>query len=296
MKIGIIGSNSGLAKYFIKYLMDKNIIVNCYDIHEESRYEVHNYKKIDFTVREDMEKIDFSCDYIFIFSGLTGPESSMVRYSEFIDINIKMLIDILDTVKKGNFQCKIVYPSSRLVYEDINGLLDENSSLKANSIYGLTKIFAEQILELYSKLYDIKYTVYRIGIPFDNLENTRDAKFGIFSKLVQQSIDKKITLFGDGLGKRTFTHINDICEVLYKTIFEKKTINQVFNIGGMSYTLLDIANRLQKGTNCEISFTEFPHSSKIVEVNNGSLSSKKLDKIIPIKYIDIMDVIKNNEE
>lgn len=290
-KFTIIGSNSSLAQNFIYYLLDKEVCLNLYDIQKESIDNNTNYHSIDFFNDEDLLKVDYDCDALFLFSGLTGAESSITQALRFVDINEKLFLRILEAVKNSKSKCRIVYPSSRLVYKDVDKILSEDSELEANSIYAQNKIFCESCLKIYQRIYGINYTIFRIAIPFGELKPGL-SNFGIVSKLKNQSASGNICLFGKGESKRTFTHIKDLCEVLYYGSILDSTINENYNIGGSSYSLSQIAEELAKKYKCKISYTEWPKILKEVEVKNGQLSSDKLDKILPIKYIDILDYIK----
>jgi UDP-glucose 4-epimerase len=42
---------------------------------------------------------------------------------------------------------------------------------------------------------------------------------------------KKLTIFGDGMQTRAFSHINDVAPVIAKSINKKEAYNEIFNIG-----------------------------------------------------------------
>ena len=48
MKIGIVGSNSNIARSFVSYLSDKNVSLFLYDVHEYSLDGYDTYNKISF--------------------------------------------------------------------------------------------------------------------------------------------------------------------------------------------------------------------------------------------------------
>lgn len=288
LRFSIIGANSSLARNFIFFLRDKNVQLNLYDIQDKQSDGFENYCKINFQDRDDVEKIEFDCDAVFIFSGLTGAALSMKEANRFIDINEKVLVNILEAVKRRNARCKIVYPSSRLVYKDGENKLKETDALEARSVYALNKIFAENILKLYQKSFGIRYTVFRIAIPFGEL-NPSSNKYGILANLVEQGKRGEISLFGDGSGIRTFTHVLNICEALYFGSTSIDTDNQIYNIGGHAYTLLEIAKLISKDSGCKIAFYPWPEDLIKVEVKNGHLDSAKLDKLLNIDYVDIKE-------
>lgn len=289
-KITIIGANSSIARNFIYFLRDKNILLTLYDIQDTfSDAGEFNYHKIDLNSIESINSIDCTGDAIYVFSGLTGAERSIDHTNLFIDINEKALVNIVELVRKTNLNCHIIYPSSRLVYDDFDGPLKEDYPLKAKSVYAANKIFAESFLKINHDLYGINYTVFRIAIPFGQL-NPNAFNYGIVSKLVSQGKNGCISLYGDGGSIRTFTHIKNICEIFYQAA-EKNIVNDVYNIGGCHYSFLELAKMIQKKENCLIAFEKWPLAAKNVEVKNGYLDSTKLDKKLPIKYIDLADEI-----
>ena len=289
-KFSIIGANSSLARNFVFFLHDKNVSFKLYDIQDKQSDGFENYSKIDFLNDEDVKKIDFDCDAAFIFIGLTGAALSMNEVNRFIDINAKALVNVLNAVKLSHSQCKIIYPSSRLVYKDCENKLNERCPLEAKSVYALNKIFAEDILKLYHQFFDINYTVFRIAIPFGEL-NPSSNKYGILANLSDQSKNGEIKLFGDGSGVRTFTHVRNICEALYFGATSKTTDGQIFNIGGHAYTLLEIANLLCKKDKSKITFIPWTEDMIKIDVKNGYLDSTKLDKLLNIDYIDINEYL-----
>jgi len=57
---------------------------------------------------------------------------------------------------------KIIYASSAAVYGETDYLpIDEEHSIKAMSPYGISKFTPEQYIKIYSKLYNIKYSIFR---------------------------------------------------------------------------------------------------------------------------------------
>lgn len=288
-KITIIGANSSIARNFIYFLKDKKIDVVLYDIQEKFiDSDNYDYKQLDLLDINKVNKIDCLGDAIFIFSGLTGAENSVNFANRYIDVNEKTFINILDTVKTKNPDCQIIYPSSRLVYKDLPGELSEDSELEPKSIYSANKIFCENCLKIYNRMFGINFTVFRIAIPFGKMNPDADS-FGIVSKLLQQGKNGKISLFGDGEGVRTFTHIKDICNVLYNSIGCKQMQNEIFNIGGKVYSFIDLANVISSKFKCDIEFKPWPESTMKVEVFNGNLNSQKLDSILNLNYSDIKE-------
>lgn len=287
-RIAIIGANSRISRNFIYYVKDK-VCLDLYDVQDGFLDGGdYNYTKVDLTNLADVEKIDCSCDALYLFAGLTGAERSMNQANLFIDINEKAFINVLNRVKSQNPDCHIIYPSSRLVYKDAAGALKEDGVLEGKSVYALNKIFCENALSIYHELYGLNYTIFRIAIPFGRL-NSRSESYGIVATLTRQAEEGEISLFGTGEGVRTFTHIKDICEILYSALTVKELKNDVFNVGGHAHSFLELAQIIAKRSNCRIAFKKWPETAEKVEVFNGHLDSAKLDKHLKINYKDIKE-------
>lgn len=289
-KFTIIGANSNLARNFICFLEDKNVELKLYDVQDCHFDGREGYSRINFLDMDEVKKIDFDCDAAFVFSGVTGAERSVKETNLFIDVNEKVLVNILNAVKECGSKCRLVYPSSRLVYKDGVGAHKETDPLEGKSVYALNKIFAEKYIEIFSATFGLEYTIFRIAIPFGEL-NSSAQKYGIVSKLLEQGEKGKITLFGDGGGVRTFTHIRNICEALYYGCDKEETSNGIFNIGGCAYTFLELAKLISEKTGGKIDFIEWPENAYKVEVLNGNLDSSRLDSILDIKYVDIKETL-----
>jgi len=291
-KFSVIGANSSIARNFSYYLKGKDVELKLYDIQPESIDGEQGYTCINLLDEGDIDKIDYDCDAIFIYSGLTGGERSINMHSAFIDVNEKSLLNILKAHREKNSRARIIYPSSRLVYKNSNEPLTEESPKEGLSVYAVNKIAAEGYIRMYNSLYGTEYTIFRIAIPFGNL-NPASTDYGIVSKFRHQAQDNgAVTVFGDGCGRRTFTHIKDICRLIYEGAISHKTLNETYNIGGCTYSLLELANLQAERFGARVTTVEWPELVEKIDVPNGDLDSTKLDSIFGKDYIDIVKYIK----
>lgn len=292
----IIGANSSIARNFVYYLKDLDVQLDLYDIQEESLDNEKNYRKLDFLNENDIQQINLDCDAVYVFAGLTGAEKSFARSSAFIDANVKLLINLLEEHVRQNSNARIVYPSSRLVYKNIDRPLTETDTLEGRSIYAVNKISAEHFIKLFNQIYGVDYTIFRIAIPFGVL-NPNAHEYGIVASLYNQALKNgEITLFGDGSGIRTFTHIEDLCNILYRSASMEEMKNEIFNIGGCTYSLSQIASMQARKTGARICYLPWPSNTQKMDVENGCLDSGKLRKILDINYRDIKQELLGTEE
>lgn len=275
----VIGSKGYIGKHIVFYLKQMGIEPICYDLNED---EVDNCYKIDLTDRNSFRSIDLNVDFIFFFSGLTGTLSGFELYEKFVSINEIGLLNFLDHIRRSPFRPKIIFPSTRLVYEGVDRPLKENDTKETKTIYAVNKLASEGILQAYKASFDIPYTIFRICVPYGNLfEN--DYSYGLIGFFVKMaSSGKDITLYGDGNLKRTFTHVEDICYQIINAAFNKDSNGQVYNVGGVTYKLKEAAKIVSLKYNTSIRYVDWPEMDLRIESNHTYFDDTKIQSIIGV--------------
>ena len=284
-RLAVIGANSFLARNFISQI-DKNLSeLVLYDIQDKHLDNEERYSKIDLLDREDvLNKIDFSADLIYIFSGKTGTKSGFEKYEEFISINETGLLNILWSYVKSESKSKIIYPSSRLVYKSSSTPVKEDDVLEAKSIYAVTKIACENYLKIYHDVWGVKFNIFRICVPYGTLIKNISS-YGTYEFFTNQAKKgEDITLFGDGSSRRTFTHIKDLCSILASAPSLIDCDCGIYNVGGDTKSLNDIAKAISAEYSVGIKYIQWPEIDKNLEVESVVFDSTKLDRITSYKY------------
>ena len=217
----ITGANGYIGRNLIKKYKKKiNFIIYKEDI--------NNIKKIsDFILKNDFE----------IFIHLAGLlRSSKKSKKEIYRTNSFSLKYISKEVSKKNK--KLIFISSSHVYKIKKTKLKENDKLKPTSIYGSSKLKAENLIIKNIK----KYCILRLF----NLYGDYMPKGSFFSDIKSKIINKKKIIIDKSV--RDFVHIDDICKLIFFVC--KKNINGIFNASsGLSVSLVDIINFFEKKYN-----------------------------------------------
>ena len=286
MKIAILGCNGYIGQHLVHvFLKEKNdYLISGFDIQEESNIlPQHNYtyKKLDIRDAIAVNKMDFHFDLLFYFSGITGTSISFNNYNQFIDVNEKGFLNILNSIKNSSNKPKIIFPSTRLLYKGKeNTPLKEEDEKEFKTIYGLNKYNGEQYLKLYNQYFGIPYTIFRICVPYGNAFNEKFSygTIGFFINSIKQS--NTITLFGDGEQKRTFTHVMDICNQVISVSKDSKSNNQTYNISGESYSLLAVSQLFSKYFNSSIKNISWPEIALKMESGDTIFDATKIQSFI----------------
>lgn len=288
-KCVIFGSKGYIGQHIEWYLLKMNIKPMCYDVVLD---ENDNYKQLDLTNKSSLENIDLDVDYIFYFAGLTGTYDGFNQYEKYIEINEIGLLNLLDVIRKSPYRPKIIFPSTRLVYKGFDKALKEDDEKETKTIYAVNKLACEGILQAYKASFDIPYSIFRICIPYGNMlnENYSFGTVGFFIKMA--SGGNNVTLFGDGNIKRTFTHIEDLCFQIVNGAFMENSNGEVYNIGGETFTLSEIAIAIAKKYAKEVTSIPWPEKDLRIESNHTYFESAKIQHLLgEVRYHSFINEI-----
>jgi len=207
--------------YYSRWMKDKNI----------HPFENHNRFRL---ISDNLNDIDLSAllhdiDYVFHIAAQAGVRSSWGKnFSVYTDNNISATQKLLEAAKDSRIQ-KLIYASSSSVYGLCPELpMTESSPLLPYSPYGVTKLAAENLCQLYFKNFNVPtvslrfFTVYGPG-------QRPDMAFHKFFRAMKNNLP--IPLFGDGKQTRDFTYIDDIVDANVQSL-EKGKAGEIYNVGG----------------------------------------------------------------
>jgi len=159
--------------------------------------------------------------------------------AEYFESNLNTTVNVLEFCRKKNVE-RIVFASSLSVYgKQLRGTITEQVPAKPDSAYSLSKLFAEQKIELYSKLYGINYSILRYAtIVGQGQEKTSPISIFIENCIKNQDIE---------IGKDSFRNFVFVKDVVAATIFALKIKgNDVFNVAAeKNVSLSEAANKIK---------------------------------------------------
>lgn len=286
MKIVILGANSYIARNLIQVLHEspERYELALYDREDSHKEGYDFYRKLDILDKEAVEKVSFDCDILYMFVGRTGSVQGFEEYDNFIDVNERALLNVLNACRIQNSKAKIIFPSTRLVYKGMPGKLKEDAQKEFKTIYAANKFSCEQYLKMYENVYGLSYRIFRICIPYGTMipgaKSYGTAEF--FLSKAEQGED--ITLYGDGSQRRTLTYMGDLCDALIQGAESEQLENDVYNIGGEDYSLDEMAKLIGKYYHVGVSYVEWPETALKIESGDTVFDSEKLDSKAGITY------------
>ncbi len=145
-------------------------------------------------------------------------------------------------VNTGTVKC-FVFTSSIAVYGKNQLPMTEDLMPAAEDPYGISKLAVELDLKSAHEMFGLNYIIFRPHNVYGERQNIGDPYrnvVGIFMNQIMQG--KKLTVFGDGMQTRAFSHIDDVAPVIAKSIEMAEAYNEIFNIGADTpYTVKELA-------------------------------------------------------
>ena len=285
MKIAIIGGSGYIGQHLSRHLVSTG------------QHEVVHYvrtlpsdpgnrivKELDVTRIDFWKDFDDDFDQIYFLAGITGTLVSFEKYSDFINTNELGLLNLLNGLRSYNNSCKVIFPSTRLVYKGKENVpLDEESEKEFKTLYATTKYNGELYLRMYKEYYGIDYTIVRICVPYGNSfdKNYSYGTIGFF--LTNASTGKDISLYGGGSLKRTFTHVEDIVSQMTLVASARASSGEVYNIGGEKLSLFEVASKIAHKYGVRVQAKAWPELDLKVESGDTIFDSQKIEALLGYK-------------
>lgn len=287
-RCAVIGAAGFIGQHIVHYLISHyGIIPETYDIHDAA---LPNFHQLDLSDKESVQQINLAVDYIFVFAGLTGTHIGFDRYIDFVNTNELGLLNLLDAIRHSPYKPKIIFPSTRLVYKGQDKPLQEDDANDCKTVYAANKLACEALLRAYRYSFDIPFAIFRICIPYGNLlsNNYSFGTIGFFIK--QASAGKDITLYGGGKIKRTFTHMEDLCQQIIKASFLTESDGNTYNIGGETLSLYEAAITIANKYGVNVVAVPWPEKDLRIESDHTYFDDSSISKLLgPQQYKRLVD-------
>lgn len=169
--------------------------------------------------------------YVFHLAALPGVRTSWGNhFKEYVDHNILATQRLLEAIKDSKIK-KMVYASSSSIYGGMEGPTNEERTPHPFSPYGVTKLSAEQLCQLYAKNFGIPV----ISLRYFTVFGPRQRPDMAFHRMIIRILlGQPVPIYGDGEQSRDFTYIEDIVTANLLAM-QASLSEEVFNIGGVSH-------------------------------------------------------------
>lgn len=194
-----------------------------------------------------MEYLVRDQDVLFNLAGQVSHVDSMTDPFTDLEINCRSQLWILEAVRKGNPDLKVVYAGTRQIYGRPQRLpVDETHPLQPTDVNGINKISGEFYHLLYHSVHGIRACSLRMTNTYGPRQLIRHARQGFIGWFVRLALlGEEIRIFGDGTQRRDFDYVDDAVDAFLRAGADPAADGQVFNLGGADpISLLELAKLL----------------------------------------------------
>jgi len=205
-----------IAEQLLKEDVKKIIIFDNFSLNTENNInEISKHSKIDIfkgdiTKREDLRRAFKGVDCAFHLASLMTLHSHTNPRS-LLDVNINGTYNVLEACQEGGAK-KIILSSTHSVYGvPLTDPITEEHPFNHRSMYGATKVAAEQLCQAFRGLYGLAYIILRYATVYGDRQHNR----GRNSKFLLDNIERiergeRPVICGDGTRSLNLIFAGDV--------------------------------------------------------------------------------------
>ncbi len=181
-------------------------------------------------------------DVVVHAAALTSVEESVKIPAEYFNSNVIGTLCVGRSVGECGVP-RLIYLSSAAVYGDPLRLpIDENHPTSPKSPYGLSKLFGEEVVKLYSKLYSFNFVILRLFNVYGPRQRPSQYSGVILRFTCNAREGRPLVIYGSGEQTRDFIHVADVCKAVELSMLTTY-VNEVYNVGsGKQVSVRELAN------------------------------------------------------
>ena len=254
---GFIGINA--AYYFLNKGHEVIIVDNLSrpgsDYNINRLLEKHKISFINCDIRDfaSLSKIfinNANIDSVLLLAGQVAVTTSVTNPREDFEINALGTFNVLESIRLSEQNPLIIYSSTNKVYGKMDDLavslngkrycydemesgINENRQLDFYSPYGCSKGAGEQYVRDYSRIYNMKTTVFRQSCIYGPNQFGIEDQGWVAWFTIATLLKKKFTIYGDGNQIRDVLFVDDLVK-LYELAMKNTNIcsGEIYNVGG----------------------------------------------------------------
>ena len=129
--------------------------------------------------------------------------------------NVLGSVNVLNAALRAESVERFVFSSSIAVYGAAQTPMSEDTVPEPEDPYGIGKYAVELDLRAAQRMFGLDYTIFRPHNVYGELQNLADPYRNVIGIFLNQLLSgRPMTIFGDGLQTRAFTHIDDVAPVI----------------------------------------------------------------------------------
>ena len=193
------------------------------------------------------------------------------------ETNLMASINLINQSVNHEVKC-FVFTSSIAVYGSNQLPMREDMTPVPEDPYGVSKLAVEYDLAAAHRMFGLNHIIFRPHNVYGERQNINDKYRNVIGIFMRQCIQgHAMTVFGDGLQTRAFSHIDDVAPIISRAPLVEEAYNQIFNIGAdRPYTIMEIAGEIAKSMNTAKLIELLPSRHEVVHAFSDHSKVKRV--------------------
>lgn len=294
-KILVTGGSGYLGSFLVEALINEQANVMVIDREESPIAKTY---LIDITDADAVKKTvtKIKPEIIFHLAASLNRNRDFEMFKQVNEVNHIGTFNLLFALKDTPYE-NFIFTSTSEIYGENDAPFREEQLPKPVSQYSLTKVYAENLIQTFSKNFNKNFTILRL---FNFFGKNMPQNF-----FIPQMIDaiENETFFNmtKGEQKRDFLYVDDVIQALMSSAKIPQAKNEIFNVcSGTAATIKQLAEEVKNSTksDCELRFGAIPYREN--EIWNMVGDNTKIKRILnfDVKYnlaLGIKQLIENKK-
>ena len=217
----------------------------------------------DTFVQSLWERGDFDYVYHLAAYAAEGLSHFIRRYN--YQNNLMGSINLINQSVLHSCKC-FVFASSIAVYGTNQTPMTEDLVPRPEDPYGIAKYAVEQDLAAANHIFGLPYVVFRPHNVYGERQNIADRYRNVIGIFMNQVLrNEEMTIFGDGLQTRAFSHVDDVAPILARAPLVQESYGLVFNVGADNpVSVLSLAQEVGRAFGVEPRIRHLPPRQEVI--------------------------------
>lgn len=230
------------------------------------------YHKIDICDYDKILPLFEDAKYVFHLAAESRIQPTLLRPQRACQVNVVGTCNVLQASRAHGIK-KVVYSSTSSGYGLKNEPpLREDMPRDCLNPYSVSKVAGEDLCKMYYTLFGLPTVTFR----YFNIYGERQPVKGQYAPVIgiflrQKSAGEDMTIVGDGLQRRDFTHVSDAVKANLLAVFSQDVgiLGETFNIGtGENHSVVEICNMME-GKRCFIPPREGEAKTTLADISKA---------------------------
>lgn len=221
-------------------------------------------------------------DFVLHHAALVSVPESVQKPLATWQINVQGTANVLEAARQNRIR-RVVFACSSAIYGNGPDLpYKESAPASPQSPYALSKLMGRDLCRHYTQVYGLETVSLVYFNVFGPHQNPNSPYAAVIAKFMQLAAEgKPLGIDWDGLQSRDFVHVRDVVQANLLAALKGEPGGTYNVASGKTYSLLDLADRLDKISGQKLSRVFRPKREGDVKLSSADISHIKTLGFVP---------------